>query len=103
MSSKEYLLLLGHRARKRHIHYIEKGKVIHFMVQLEIEHKQLWIPVVRYDTAHNLTHIDRYNLKGEQRKESLEMSFDEALNLGDEDINENWEKYKNRFLKGLYP
>jgi len=31
------------------------------------------------------------------------MSFDEALNLADEDINENWKKYKDRFLKGLYP
>ncbi len=71
MSSKEYLLLLGHGARKRHIHDIEKGKVIHFMIQLEIEYNQWWTSVMRYDTAHDFTHLDRYNLKGEQRKESL--------------------------------
>jgi hypothetical protein len=62
MSSKEYLLLLGPGARKRHIHYLERGKVILFVVQLEVEYNQLWTPVIRYDTAHDFTHIDRYNL-----------------------------------------
>jgi hypothetical protein len=46
--------------------------------------------VIRYDTAHGFTQVDRYD-------------FDEALTFADSDINENWEKYKNRFLQKFYP
>lgn len=38
------------------------------------------------------THVEPYNIKNEQKKESLDMTFDEALTFADSDINENWEK-----------
>ncbi len=40
MAEKEYLVRLGERARKRHYHKTEKGQVVTFMVQLEIEVKE---------------------------------------------------------------
>ncbi len=46
----------------------------------------LWKPVIRYDCAHDYAHRDRYNLKGEQRKEELAMSYAEALTFADTDI-----------------
>ncbi|NIR53051.1 hypothetical protein GWO43_30870 [candidate division KSB1 bacterium] len=36
MKTKEYLILLGKNARKRHHHTTESGKVVGFVVQLEI-------------------------------------------------------------------
>ncbi|NUO82151.1 hypothetical protein HUU05_18935 [candidate division KSB1 bacterium] len=103
MHSKEYLLPLSNGVRKRHYHELEKGRVIAFMVQLEIYYEGRWRNVLRYDSAHGFSHIDRYNLKGEQIKESLDLTFDEALALADVDINENWENYRDRFLKGMHP
>ncbi len=73
------------------------------MVQLEIEYQGTWKEVIRYDTSHGFAHVDRYNNRNEQKKESLDMTFQEALTFADADINENWEKYKNSFLKELYP
>ncbi len=33
-------------------------------------------------------------------KEELHLSFDDALTLADDDIDDNWETYKHRFLEG---
>ncbi len=103
MSSREYILPLSSGVRKRHYHELDKGQVVAFMVQLEVYCEGTWRQVLRYDSAHGFSHIDRYNFAGEQTKESLELAFDEALSLADVDINENWEKYRDRYLKGLYP
>jgi hypothetical protein len=99
MRLKEYLILLWYGARKRHRHVTEKE----FMVQLEIQHQGVWKTVLCYDTSHGFSHVDRYNNKGQQKKDSLDMSFEEALTYADLDINENWEKYKERFIRGQYP
>ncbi len=104
MAEKTYLIRLGEGARKRHYHKTEKGWVVAFMVQLEVEVEEgVWRPVLRYDCAHDFAHRDRYNLQGEQAKEELSLSYAEALDLADKDINENWEVYKERFLRGMYP
>lgn len=104
MPEKEYLIRLGDGARKRHYHRTEKGVVVSFVVQLEIEiEKGKWSPVLRYDCAHDFAHRDRYNLKNEQRKEELHLSYADALNLADEDINKNWQVYKEKFLRGELP
>src|SRR5712671_3050167 len=104
MPGKEYLIRLGDGARKRHYHATEKGKVVRFVVQLEVEkEKGRWQQVIRYDCAHDFAHRDRYNLQGEQRKEELHLSYAEALNLADEDINKNWRVYKENFLRGELP
>ena len=44
-----------------------------------------------------------YNLQGEQEKDDLHLAYAEALNLAGEDINKNWQVYKEKFLRGEKP
>jgi len=103
MAHVEYLLSLGNRARKRHSHETVGGTVIAFVAQLEVFIDGRWSPVVRYDSAHGYSHVDRFNRSGGSRKERLSCSFAEALTTADEDILENWEAYRNRLLEGVWP
>ena len=103
MGEKIYTRALGENARKRHFHKTEHGKVINFAVQLEVKVDGAWQPVIRYDCAHDFSHIDRYNIHGEQEKEALQLSYAESLTLADDDIDLNWETYKTRFLEGQFP
>ena len=100
MGEKTYTRALGEDARKRHFHKTKRGKVISFAVQLEVKVEGTWQPVIRYDCAHDFSHIDRYNMRGEQEKEALRLSYAESLTLADDDIDLNWETYKTRFLEG---
>lgn len=101
MKKKSYLYLLTPEDRKRHEHIQEKGKIIEFSVQYETRIEGKWIPVVRFDTAHGFAHAhkDLYTLSGKKSKILLgPASYAEALNLADEDIRENWSRYKGAFL-----
>jgi hypothetical protein len=104
LAEKEYLIRLGERARKRHYHKTDKGQVVSFMVQLEVEiEKGVWKPVIRYDCAHDFAHRDRYNLTGDHDKEEIPLSYADSLELADRDINTNWDIYQDRFLRGEFP
>jgi hypothetical protein len=104
LTEKEYLIRLGERARKRHYHKTDKGRVIAFMVQLEVEVEEgVWQAVIRYDCAHDFAHRDRYNLKGDRDKEEIALSYTESLDLADRDVNANWDIYQERFLRGEFP
>jgi hypothetical protein len=103
VSEKSYKRALGENARKRHSHKTDKGKVVDFVVQLEVKVGGLWRPVIRYDCTHDFAHVDRYNISGETLKEDLHLSYDECLTLADEDINFNWESYAEKFLRGEFP
>lgn len=99
MSEKEYLILLDFNTRKRHVHKVESGKIKEFVVQLEIRYSNHWIVVLRYDFAHK----DTYNFKGDCRKINIYMAYNDALTFADDDINENWQLYKEKFLRGDFP
>jgi len=103
MPEKEYIIPYSEDVRKRHYHSTQKGKIFKFMVQLEVKVEGQWREVVRYDCAHRYTHRDSYNLRGRHRKENLNLSFEDALDLADDDIDENWEIYKDYFLRGDLP
>jgi hypothetical protein len=104
LAEKEYLIRLGDRARKRHYHKTDKGRVVNFMVQLEVEVEEgVWKPVIRYDCAHDFAHRDRYNSKGEQDKTVIALSYNESLDLADKDLNDNWDIYRERFIRGELP
>jgi len=75
----------------------------HYVVQLEVFVDGKWWAVLRYDSMHGFSHIDWYRRSGETRKELLTLSFAEALTLADEDIQDRWEAYQARFLKGEWP
>jgi len=103
MTGKEYLILLDIDARKRHYHLIESGMISKFVVQLEVKVEGVWKEVIRYDCAHNYAHKDCYNIRGQCRKINLYLDYKEALTFADEDINENWEFYREKFLRGEHP
>ena len=103
MQEKKYLILLDINARKRHYHATEAGKIIKFVVQLELKSGGVWKEVIRYDCAHDYAHKDCYNVKGKCRKINLYLDYEDALTLADDDINENWEIYRERFLRGDFP
>jgi hypothetical protein len=89
MLEKQYLIFLDIDTRKRHYHIIEAGRVIKFVVQLEINIGGVWKEVIRYDCAHDYTHKDCYNIRGQRRKINLSLDYEDALTLADDDINEN--------------
>ena len=97
----DFVVIFDDGVRKRHNHKTEKGKVINFAVQLEIEVEGEWKVAVRYDCSHGFSHMDKYDIKGNQTKKMLNLSFESALTYGDWDINRNWLKYKQEFLKGV--
>ena len=89
--------------RKRHYHIAEGSKITKFIVQLEIKISDTWREVVRYDCAHDFAHKDSYNVEGKRRKINLFLGYEEALTFADNDINQNWQIYRERFLKGGFP
>ncbi len=102
MTKKSYIFMLSDADRKRHEHSLQKGKVISFMIQYEMLFEGRWSPVVRYDTVHGFAHKDLLNPDGSSEKILMGTSdFNEALVFADKDILENWERYKERYLRRL--
>jgi hypothetical protein len=102
MKKKTYIFMLSDEDRKRHEHVIDKGKILGFVVQYEILFENKWVPVVRYDTAHGYAHKDLINPDGTKEKILMGIvDLNEALTLADRDINENWERYKDRYLRRI--
>ena len=99
MASIEYVRALGEGAREWHCHETRRGTVVSFVVQLEVELRGAWVPVIRYDMAHGRAHIDLYETPTRKRKQFLELSPAEALTLAEEDLKENWEEYQAEFLR----
>ena len=85
----DFVIIFDERVRKRHYHETEKGKVIYFAVQLEVKVKGEWKAAIRYDCSHGYSHMDKYDLKGNQKKKRLNLSFESALTFGDWDINKS--------------
>ncbi|MEW6740295.1 MAG: hypothetical protein AB1325_10385 [Nitrospirota bacterium] len=97
----EYIIRISASDRYRHLHIMDKGRVVFFRVQYETRIGDVWYPVVRYDTAHGFAHRDLLNLKGEIEKTPLfNQDFNDALTFAESDLKSNWEYYKNRFLEG---
>ncbi len=99
MKKKAYVFMLTETDRKRHEHTSDKGRIIKFVVQYETKVQDRWVPVIRYDTAHGFAHKDILNPDGTCEKILLgNISYNELLTLVDKDINENWQRYKNRYM-----
>jgi len=102
MVTKSYIFMLTDRDRKRHEHIVGKGEVVWFVVQYEIFFEARWVPIVRYDTSHGYAHKDLINPDGSKEKIFMgAVELSEALTLADRDINENWERYKERYFRRL--
>ena len=56
--------------------------------------------VVRYDTSHGFAHKDKLSYRGEAVKEMLPFNdFNLALTFAEKDLKDNWQKYRECFLK----
>ena len=100
MKVTRYAYLLTLNDRKRHEHVTDQGKVMQFMVQFETYVAGEWLPVVRYDTAYGFPHVDKLRADGTAEKiPLLTRDLGEALTYADQDIDENWERYKEAYLK----
>ena len=99
LKATEYVLPLGKNARKRHRHEADKGRVTSFAVQLEVFTEDEWKVVIRYDSAHGYSHIDRFYRNGRRVKKELHLNLKEALTLADEDIKDNWKAYQKAFME----
>jgi hypothetical protein len=95
----DFVVVLEDGVRKRHYHETEKGQVTDFAVQLEVRMGGEWKVVIRYDCSHGFSHVDRYDIGGKKTKKALNLSFESALTFGDWDINQNWRRYRNAFLR----
>ncbi len=103
MAEVEYLLPVWIDTRIRHSHRTEQRRIVAFSLQLEVEVEDGWKPIIRYDTAHGSAHIDRFNLRGKLRKEWLIEGFRDALARAERDLKQNWQVYRERFLRGEFP
>lgn len=102
VTKKQYVQLITDDSRIRVDFTIEKGKVTEFVTQYELLIQDQWHPVIRYDTAHNFVHIDRFHSDGTKAKKKFNfLNYNEALTYAILDLNTNWKKYKNQFLRGL--
>jgi len=100
MKEIEFLIPFTRRDRYRHYHLRIKGQVIDFSVQYETFLNGEWFPVVRYDTSHGFAHRDLMNIKGQKRKTPLfTADKNDALTFAENDIKDNWEVYRERFLE----
>lgn len=100
MREKTYIALLSPEDRKRYRHIRQGKRILAFTVQYETLVAGEWLPVVRYDTSHRITHKDILDLKGREKKVLLGITdLREALLLADNDIRTNWQRYKALFLK----
>ena len=100
LKEREFVILLSHDSRVRHYHSRLKQQVIEFMVQLEVNIKGEWRPVVRYDTAHGFAHRDIFHGDGRAEKVPLPIGdYNSTLTFAELDVRSNWELYRQRFVQ----
>ncbi len=97
---RNFVMPYGPDCRKRHEHHRVKNEVVKFVVQLEVLIKAHWYPVLRYDTAHGFAHCDILHHSGKVEKISMPMlDYKEALTYADDDLSQNWQTYRERYMK----
>ena len=97
-----FLTFLSPDVRRRHEHIRIGGRVISFVVQIELLAGNQWHQVVRYDTAHGFAHRDLMKPDGKLEKTPLFLhTYSEALDFAEADLKANWPIYVERYLKEL--
>jgi len=81
---------------------LERGRVLKFVVQLECYFDDEWVPVVRYDTAHDFAHCDRLHPCEATVKTRMDtQDYNEALTVAIQDLVDNWSDYRRRYKEWL--
>jgi len=77
----------------------ERGRILRFVVQLEVYLEDIWTPVTRYDNAHRFVHRDDIRPDGTQIK-TPPMAFasnEDAFNFALRDLRVNYSFYIERY------
>ena len=100
LKEKEFIRWYDSDCRIRHIHKSYRGKILKFVIQLEVYTKKHWHPVVRYDTVHDFVHRDYLHVDGRINKTPVFIDdYNKALNFAQEDLKANWKLYRKQFLE----
>ena len=86
--------------RIRHAHVQHRGRVVRFVVQLEVRFNQRWHAVRRYDTAHGFAHCDILHPDG--RTEKVPLAFhdvNEALTFAEAELRTQWATEVRRYVE----
>ena len=99
MNVTDYVVVLDYDARYRVRFEAVVGNVAEFVVQLEFHASTDWIPVVRYDTAHDFAHCDRYGPNGivSQHEPMHIADYGKAMNAAIQTIQSDWQALIARF------
>ena len=99
---KTYFRYLTDEDRVRCQINLERGHVSNFVIQYEIFIENNWSPVTRFDTFHDGVHRDLIGPNGKViKKWFLNLEFDEGLTFAYNDIEMNWERYRQRYISKL--
>jgi hypothetical protein len=76
------------------------GKVMSFAVKLVCVIDDREVEVLRFDSGHEMPHVDHLNTKGEVvQKEWLKyLSNEQALTIALSDIKKNYQRHRERFV-----
>ncbi|MBI2118547.1 MAG: hypothetical protein HYT97_02850 [Elusimicrobia bacterium] len=104
MGEKNFLKFLGaDQTRRLRFRIItRKGKVIDFLVQLEVFTKIKWHPVVRYDFSHGFPHRDILLPDGQEEKTPLSLeTLEQCVQYAEQDLVDRDEWYVEQFMKKM--
>jgi len=101
---KEFIRPLSDEDRIRENFSIDKGKIKRIVVQYESYIHNKWIPIIRFDTAHNFFHKDIINPDTTKNKiEITSFNLNDALTFAELDLKNNWQRYKAQYLEKMKP
>lgn len=79
----------------------DRGRILRFVVQLEVYLEGNWVPITRYDNAHQFVHRDDLRPDGTQIK-TPPMAFastEDAFNFALRDLRVNYSLYVERYMQ----
>lgn len=79
-----------------------RGEVMKFSLQLEVLVGEKWLPVVRYDNAHDEAHIDFLDPTGATYEKvwlGLRSPFNDAFTLAENELKRTYEQHRTRFFQ----
>jgi hypothetical protein len=102
VNEKEFIIFLGTQLKDRiRVRFVkEKGIFLDLIIQYETMVNGKWTAIVRYDCAYGFFHRDLMHPNGDKEKKAIDVpDLKYAFNFARQDLEDNWEWYKNSTLK----
>jgi hypothetical protein len=99
MNDSEFFIALPDAMSLRVRYRKDRGRILQFVVQLEMLINYVWTPIVRYDNAHQFVHRDDLRPDGSQIKTPpmLFANNEDAFNFALQDLRTNYRFYALRY------